>query len=369
MPLAPLKRPLRIGTDCSGMETPVMALRRLKVAHDHKFSCDIDGNVKKQLQTNFPDALWFDDLMTRNNRASSTPAVDLYVAGFPCQSFSTQGLRKGFKDKRGKVFYGCADYILSKKPRAFILENVKGLRTHDKGKTMKHVLSTLRDIGGGAYDVEWQLLDTKQHGVPQQRPRIYLVGIRKDCKQHAFHFPQPLPEVSIEKFLDPPVKRTTLEDLPPKGNSNFYANVKRIVRRYAKEGKDPLRRTYCIDAESTPQFCTVAEDRVMCMTKSRASGHWVSSRGRRMNLNEMLRLQGMEKCFKQVVTDRQLGAQIGNAMSQNVLERILIQLLPAAGLIDRHAPLIDRWAKKAGKKRAAQVKVGTTPKRRRGGMV
>jgi len=82
----------------------------------------------------------------------------------------------------------------------------------------------------------------------------------------------------------------------------------------------------------------------MCLTKSRARGFWLTSRGRRMTLDEQLRVQGMQRSFKQVVSDRVLGGQIGNAMSQNVVERLLIQLLPAAGLISKEQPLHDRWA-------------------------
>jgi DNA (cytosine-5)-methyltransferase 1 len=315
--------------------------------------------------------------MKRKNEDPSTPAVDLYVAGFPCQSFSLAGCRKGFKDKRGMVFFGCADYIDCKRPRAFLLENVKGLKNHDKGKTMQCILDNLRGIGNGAYEVTWQLVDTKEHGVPQNRQRTYFIGIRRDCMQSLFQFPEKLPPVSIEGCLDPPrKKRMTLSDLPSPTNKNFYQNVKRMLAELLKEGKDPFRKTYCFDAESTPKFATIAEDRSMCITARRAAGHWVTTRGRRMNIDEMLRLQGMERCFKQVVSNRQLGIQIGNAMSQNVIERILIKLLPAAGLVQKGTVLKDRWMQngvkpiieadsKTGTKRIAQqVDVGTAPKKR-----
>eukprot|EP00427_Karlodinium_veneficum_P015886 CAMPEP_0169122590 /NCGR_PEP_ID=MMETSP1015-20121227/33312_1 /TAXON_ID=342587 /ORGANISM="Karlodinium micrum, Strain CCMP2283" /LENGTH=360 /DNA_ID=CAMNT_0009185829 /DNA_START=124 /DNA_END=1206 /DNA_ORIENTATION=+ len=354
-----------------------MALRKLGVPHEHMFSCDINRNVKKQILENFPDAKWYDDLMKRDNEDPSTPAVDLYVAGFPCQSFSLAGARKGFKDKRGMVFFGCADYIDCKRPRAFVLENVKGLKNHDKGKTMRCILDNLRGIGNGAYEVAWDVVDTKEHGVPQNRQRTYLIGIRRDCMQSLFQFPEKLPPVSIESFLDPPrKKRMTLSDLPPPSNRNFYQNVKRLNAKLLKEGKDPFRTTYCYDAESTPKFATAAEDRTPCITYRRASGHWVTTRGRRMNVDEMLRLQGMERCFKQVVSNRQLGEQIGNAMSQNVIERIFIKLLPAAGLVQRGTILKDRWVKQGvkpitevgsktvTKRIAQQVDVGTAPKKR-----
>eukprot|EP00440_Ansanella_granifera_P073881 gb/GFBE01080165.1/.p1 GENE.gb/GFBE01080165.1/~~gb/GFBE01080165.1/.p1 ORF type:complete len:382 (+),score=85.77 gb/GFBE01080165.1/:1-1146(+) len=349
MPAA-LSRPVRIGTDCSGMETPVMALKKLGVDYEHMFSCDIDKNVKTQILANFPPKRWFDDLMYRDNESRATPAVDLYVAGFPCQSFSRAGLQNGFKDDRGMVFFGCARFIDAKRPRAFILENVKGLLGHEKGKTFKKVMQTLKEIADEGYDVKSALIDTQDHGVPQSRPRVYIVGVRKDCKRGKFEFPESLPRVSIESFLDPVQRRPTMRDLPPKGNKTVYKNVTQNLAKLTAEGKKPLSNTFALDIDATPQWCTVMRDRTMCMTKSRPHGYWLTSRGRRMNLNEMLRCQGMQPgCFKQVVSDRAIGMQIGNAMSQNVIERILINLLPVAGLVQQDVRLVDRWANKAKK--------------------
>jgi len=334
-----------------------MALNKLKVPIEHMFSCDIDKSVKAQILENFPPVKWYDDLMTRDNSCSSTPAVDIYVAGFPCQSFSACGLQKGFKDKRGKVFFGCADYIDSKRPRVFILENVRRLINHNGGKTLSRVMQALEGIGNGAYSVEWKLMDTQDHGVPQSRPRVYIIGIRKDCQRAEIQFPEPLKKVSIEKLLDRKTRRPTMKHLPPKSSGTAYRNVKRVLKELKQKGKHPFTRTFIIDHNSTPKFCGYMENKVMCMTKSRAGGHWLTNRGRTMNLREMLRCQGMEKCFKQVVTDRQLGAQIGNAMSQNVLERLMIQVLPAAGLVSPTRRLVDRWAR--GKAKTASVLCGS----------
>jgi len=356
MPSAVLRRAVRIGTDCSGMETPVMALKKLKVPYEHMFSCDIDKHVKTQILENFPPAMWYDDLMTRDNGSSATPSADIYIAGFPCQSFSAVGLQKGFKDKRGMVFYGCADYIDCKRPRAFILENVKRLISHDDGNTLKKVMETLEGIGRGAYSVAWKILDTQEHGVPQSRPRVYITGIRKDCQRAEITFPEPLERVSIESFLDPVKRKPTLDILPSKSHNAQYVNVKRVMKKLTKQGKKPLTKTFIIDHNSSPKFCGHMEDKVMCMTKRRAAGHWISSRGRPMNLDEMLRCQGMERCFKQVVSNRQLGGQIGNAMSQNVIERLLIKVLPAAGLVSPGRRLVDHWARSNAKKAQGSIR-------------
>jgi DNA (cytosine-5)-methyltransferase 1 len=328
------------------METPLMALKRLEVPYKHMFACDIERHVRNHIAENFSAAKWFDDLLLRDNSSRTTPEVQLYIAGFPCQPFSSAGLKKGFKDKRGTVFFGCADYIDSKRPWTFLLENVGKLINHDGGKTLKKVMQTLKNIGNGAYAVDWKLLNTQDHGVPQSRPRVYIVGIRKDRQRSEISFPEPLPRVSIESFLDPVEHAPTMADLPPGNSKTARSNVERILKKLMVEGKTPLTKTFTIDHGSSAYRCSVMEDAVMCMTKSRAGGHWVTSRGRTMNLDEMLRCQGMERCFKQVTTDRQLGSMIGNAMSQNVLERLLIKVLPAAGLASGR-PLFDRWAAKA----------------------
>ncbi|CAJ1353372.1 unnamed protein product [Effrenium voratum] len=365
--MAPLDRPIRIGTDCSGMETPVMALRALKVEYEHMFSCDIEKSVKEQILANFPPKVWFDDLMARDNDSRSTPSVDLYVAGFPCQSFSAAGLGLGFNDKRGEVFFGCASYIEAKRPRVFVLENVKAILTNDGGDTFKTVMSTLKQIGSGAYHVSHKVLDTQDHGVPQSRKRVYFVGIRKNTVPagfQGFEWPEELPRVSIEPFLNRRRKVPTMKDLPKKGGVTARSGAKEVLQQLKREGKDPLNKTYIIDIDASARYRNFMRDRCPCMTKSRAAGYWISSRARRMSLEEMLRCQGMEPgCFKQVVSDRAIGAQIGNAMSQNILERLFLKLLPLAGLVPASQALKDRFKSRAMMLPRSKVEEPKTGKR------
>ena len=339
-----INRPLSIGTDCSGLDVPVLALVALRVTHEHIFSSDIDKIVKKQHRRSLRPKLWFDDLMKRNNKSSEAPAVDLYCAGFPCQPFSAAGKGRGFKDKRGrgKIFFGCADYIRHQRPKVFILENVHRLLHIHGGKTFASVMRTLRRIGPAAYDVQFEVLDTQHHGVPQSRRRVYIVGIRKDCQRAKISFPKPLLRAaSLKNFLDPVEHAPTREDLPPETNMNARQNVQNILEQLTAQGHMPLTETFCIDHGSSPRRCGYMKDKLMCMTRSRPRGHWITSHGRVMNLDEMHRCQGMKRDrSKQVVTDRQMGALLGNAMSQNVLERLLCKVLPAAGLVDG---LVDRW--------------------------
>jgi DNA (cytosine-5)-methyltransferase 1 len=131
--------PLRVGTDCSGIEAPIHALEQLGIPHRHIWSSDIDKYCIKSIKANYcperiygdPDGSYSDgDIRNRDN--NTLPDIDLYVCGFPCQPFSMAGQRKGLQDRRGNVFWSCIDVIKKKKPKYFILENVKGLLWHDK---------------------------------------------------------------------------------------------------------------------------------------------------------------------------------------------------------------------------------------------
>jgi len=105
--------------------------------------------------------------------AEILPDFDMLVGGFPCQAFSVAGKREGFNDTRGTLFFDVARIAQQKQPRFLVLENVKGLLSHDKGKTFFTIVSTLDELG---YDVEWQVLNSKNHGVPQNRERVFIVG-------------------------------------------------------------------------------------------------------------------------------------------------------------------------------------------------
>lgn len=115
---------------------------------------------------------------------SEIPDHDLLCAGFPCQSFSIAGKRLGFEDTRGTMFFEIARIIRDKRPRYFLLENVKGLLSHDQGKTFQTILGVLSDLG---YEYQWQVLNSKNFGVPQNRERIFIIGhLRETSRPEVF---------------------------------------------------------------------------------------------------------------------------------------------------------------------------------------
>uniref|UniRef100_A0A7S1MC65 DNA (cytosine-5-)-methyltransferase n=1 Tax=Alexandrium catenella TaxID=2925 RepID=A0A7S1MC65_ALECA len=327
------------------METPAMALRSLGVAVDHLFSCDVNKHAKTTIMANFPPKVFYDDLTVRDN--TKAPKADLYVAGFPCQPFSTAGKQQGFADARGRgeIFWHVRDYIEQRQPKVFVLENVSGLVKINGGEYFRAIMEALEALG--SYNVYHQMMDTKQHGVPQSRRRIYILGIRKACDDGSFSFPEPVETPSIEAFLDPKPRMPQSSALPPASQTTARTNVKQALKALMAKGCNPLKTPYVVDCDSPPRRSKYLKGVSPCMTCSRAGGHWVTSRMRRMNKAEMLRLQGMDPAsFKVAVSEAQLGKQIGNAMSVNVLERLFVRVLPAAGLV-RHGALRDRW--EAGK--------------------
>jgi DNA (cytosine-5)-methyltransferase 1 len=136
--------------------------------------CEIDGHadrsyraihIPKEREVFYPDARTLDP--------DGLPDIDLLCGGFPCQSFSLAGKRRGFDDARGTLFFEIARLAQKRRPAYLLLENVPGLLSHDKGRTFATILATLCDLG---YGVEWQVLNSKDFGVPQSRRRVFLVG-------------------------------------------------------------------------------------------------------------------------------------------------------------------------------------------------
>ena len=132
---------------------------------------EIDKYAVQIYQSHFPEHKNYGDITKIN--ATELPDFDLFVGGFPCQAFSIAGKRGGFDDTRGTLFFDCARILKEKRPRNFILENVKGLLSHDNGNTFKTIIATLVELG---YCVEWQVLNAKNFGVPQNRERVFIVG-------------------------------------------------------------------------------------------------------------------------------------------------------------------------------------------------
>lgn len=138
----------------------------------------------------------FGDLMNINTE--TLPDFDILIGGFPCQTFSIVGKREGFADSRGQIIYGLIKILTEKNIPYFILENVKGLVNHNKGKTIRTILEDLSDAG---YFVDYKVLNSENYGVPQLRERVYFIGIKKALVKKPFEWPEPVPMPDIKNYL------------------------------------------------------------------------------------------------------------------------------------------------------------------------
>ncbi len=164
------------------------AAKEFGVNCDCVYTSEIDEWACKTYRKNFPNDTHdpYNDITTIDEK--SLPDFDVLLAGFPCQAFSIAGKRGGFDDTRGTLFFDVARIIKEKKPKAFLLENVKGLINHRSGKTLEVILNTLsEDLG---YTIFYKILNAKDFGLAQMRERIYIVGFRNDCGGGGFSYPQ-----------------------------------------------------------------------------------------------------------------------------------------------------------------------------------
>jgi DNA (cytosine-5)-methyltransferase 1 len=203
---------LKFGSDFSGIGAPELALKNLNIPIKKIFACEIDKFARKSFTAIHGDeGVFYNDITKRNH--SEVEKLDLYVAGFPCQAFSMAGSRKGFDDVRGTLFFNVAEFIKINKPECFVLENVKGLISHDSGKTFQTILSLLSDGGGTVnkqmfipyftdglgYHIYYTVLNTKDFEIPQNRERVFIVGFKKFRN---FSFPVAMPlKLKLKDFL------------------------------------------------------------------------------------------------------------------------------------------------------------------------
>lgn len=166
------------------------------------FSSEIDKFCQKTYFANFDKT--FDNLDIRDLNPETIPDFDILTAGFPCQPFSMAGKRLGFQDKRGNLFFDIVKVLKAKRPKAFILENVKGLVSIERGKTLKTILTILREELG-YFVPDPKILNARNFSVPQNRPRVFIVGfepsVEASCQYHWFNYPTPVTSNPPLRFI------------------------------------------------------------------------------------------------------------------------------------------------------------------------
>lgn len=250
---------------------------------------------------------------------SQIPKHDVLLGGFPCQPFSHAGLKRGFEDTRGTLFFDVARIISAKKPSVVLLENVKGFVSHDKGNTFRVVQRTLEDLG---YAVHAKVLNARDFGVPQNRERIYIVGVKKSLKNsEGYEFPTPtLEKTNVSQILESKVdSKYTLSD-------RLWAGHQRRREEHAAKGNG---FGYSIFSGDSPYTSTISaryykDGSEILIKQSRKNP-------RKLTPREAARLQGFPESFKIVVSDVQAYKQFGNSVAVPVVKAIaesLKQYLP-----------------------------------------
>lgn len=190
---------LRVGSDFSGVGAFNQALKRLGVEYKEVFACDMDKFARETFIHNYGEPEYYPTNVY--DRAIPSESLDVYMTSPPCQAFSLAGKRLGKDDKRGILFFNSHEFIQVNKPRFFIFENVKGLLSDDGGRTFQEWVNMLggKSVNGVPvlfpyeesvpYHLYWQVLNAKHHGVPQNRERVFLIGIRDDA-DNRFQFPR-----------------------------------------------------------------------------------------------------------------------------------------------------------------------------------
>ena len=313
---------------------PLFALQHMGIAYKHVFSSDNNAACKKIiLGLHSPDR-FYDDAQQPKHKEDRT---DLYCSGFPCQPYASGGKHKGDEDPRAMVDESL-DYISSFKPTAVMMENVPGLMTTHKS-TLDKITNRLRQDG---YLIKHRILNSKDHGVFQNRRRMYLVAVRKDKlkKDRKFSWPTVVP---LKGPL--PLDRLTADDdpktPPPKSQSGGLPRrlLKRSIRECLAEDIDPAKTCVFTDILCTERLFTKRVRLLPRLTSRRGycGGYWVSTRGRLTTTSELCRFQGLDPSLIDYeslgVSKRQMGAMLGNTMTLPVCGQVLRMLLYSAGLI------------------------------------
>ncbi|MDR1518375.1 MAG: DNA cytosine methyltransferase [Dysgonamonadaceae bacterium] len=282
------------------------------------YTSEWDLEAQKTYKANYGE-IPFGDITKEETKKYIPDNFDILCAGFPCQAFSIAGKRKGFEENRGVLFFDVAEIIRRKQPKAFFLENVKGLLNHDKGRTIEVILDVLRnDLG--YFVPEPQIMNAKDFGVPQNRERIYIVGFHKDTKILDFEYPKPTSK-KVQFFN---VKE---ENVVP---TKYYLStqyVKTLIahkERHASKGngfgyeiiKDSEVANAIVVGGMGRERNLVIDNRITDFTPTTHIKGEVNRDGwRRMTPREWARLQGFPDNFIIPVSDASAYKQFGNSVA------------------------------------------------------
>jgi DNA (cytosine-5)-methyltransferase 1 len=362
---------LKIATAFSGIGAIEHALKRMNIPYEIIFACDYDKYVKESFFANYHvnESQWY-DLVQDINGKKYKGRVDLLVGGSPCQSFSMVGKRRGFADTRGTLFYEFARLIKEIQPKVFIFENVKGLLSHDSGKTWEVIKATFDELG---YVINHNILNAKNYGVPQNRERLFVIGFKN--KKTNFVFPKKIDlKITMQDLLEDSIDSKYY--LKEKG-IDFVTNKKNIDKRYTQingnialcqkanqqfnwhgdfifEPSGVVPEKYFLSKKLTNYVLStgtktfysrpetdlkIARPLLATMAKMHRAGvdNYITTSGRirKLTPRECLRLMGFDDTFKIVVSDTQAYKQAGNSIVVDVLINILKEINNSTNILKK----------------------------------
>ena len=266
--------------------------------------------------------------------------LDLYSAGSPCPAFANQCNHLGMEDPRGALIWHAVDYIDQKRPRSFMLENVPNLLTDERFEddwvTLCRTLMELADDRGeAAYYVDFNILDTADFGIPQSRRRLYIVGVLKSAQKHPFVWPTPTQMLPLSCVIHG--KRggdvnIAIADL----TTTKLRNIIETYNFLLENRIDPESHDYIVNIGGTRPGRML--NRCMCLTANRCGeqAYFSTLRFRVLDQSDMMRLQGVDPVYfagwEEVISKRQMGRIIGNAMSLNVVEKLVRNIFQSLGI-------------------------------------
>lgn len=359
---------IKVGSDFSGVGAFDQALNRLGIEHKTIFACDKDKFARQTYLANYKEPGYFPtDVYEREIPKDS---LDIYMTSPPCQSFSLAGKRLGKEDKRGVLFFNSLEFIQSNKPRFFIFENVKGLLSDNAGQTFSEWINLLggKSINGNTvlfpykdsvpYHIYYKVLNAKDYGVPQNRERIFIVGIRDD-QNNDFRFPKEEPlKKRLKDVLETEVaEKYYLSEQMVLGikNSEFISSTPKVALNLSGGKWDKTheicRRVYDADAIApTLHTCGGGNQEPKILQKAHGynqgnefeiaptltSNSWqennfLTQQIRKLTPLECFRLMDfpdtlVQNAKKVGISDSQLYKQAGNSIVVAVLEKIIKNL-------------------------------------------
>lgn len=295
------------------------------------FSSELDEQARKTYYTNYGDVP-FGDITKESTKNKIPKNFDILCAGFPCQAFSLAGKRLGFEETRGTLFFDVAEILRRYQPKAFFLENVKGLVCHDKGKTFKTILKTLDEVGYVVPDPE--IVNAMYFGVPQHRERIYIVGFRKDLGITKDDFTYPAQKEITKRWIDVREEKP----VPAKYylSTTYIDTLIRHKARHAAKGHgfgydiipdDGIAHAIVVGGMGRESNLVIDFRQKDLTPTTRIKGEVNKQGWRKMTPREWARLQGYPDNFKIVVADASAYKQFGNSVAVPAIQATASELL------------------------------------------